>query len=340
MMPFSLEGCDAPSRRVIPRAMPLPYTAPWLLAPMEGVTEPLFRGMVLGLHSPAALGGACTEFVRVSSAPLPRRVLRAHLGAQGPIPVALQLMGSDLQHLAVTAARAVEVGAPVLDLNFGCPAKGALRGCAGSALMDDPERLRELVTATCEAAAGRVPVTAKLRAGGDDDSRLEELVDAACAGGAALVTMHARTRAEAYSVDADWERLRRAADAARAHGVPVCGNGGVERHADLEALRRETGCAFAMVGRGALADPWIFSGHEASGAEAAGFLLAYGQGLEAQGASARGAAARVKQLLGHWRAGGLVPDEEARRRWLRERDPRALFARLEAWVPQKTRGAD
>jgi tRNA-dihydrouridine synthase len=114
----------------------------------------------------------------------------------------------------------------------------------------------------------------------------------------------------------------------------------VERHADLEALRRETGCAFAMVGRGALADPWIFSGHEASGAEAAGFLLAYGQGLEAQGASARGAAARVKQLLGHWRAGGLVPDEEARRRWLRERDPRALFARLEAWVPQGARGAD
>lgn len=308
--------------------MSLPYTAPWLLAPMEGVTEPLFRGLVLGLHDPSHLGGACTEFARVSSSALPRRVLRAHLGEPGPIPVALQLMGSDLEHLATTATRAVEVGAPVVDLNFGCPAKGALRGCAGSALLDDPERLATVVTTVREAVRGRVPVTAKLRAGGEDDARLEELVDAACAAGAALVTMHARTRAEAYSVEADWSRLRRARQAADRHGIPLCGNGGVETHDDLEALRRETGCAFAMVGRGALADPWIFSGHRASTREAATFLLRYGQGLIDLGASARGGVARVKQLLGHWTAGGLVPDAEARKGWLRERDPEALLRRL------------
>ena len=307
---------------------PLPFTAPALLAPMEGVTEPCFRDLVLARNGPGDLGGAFTEFARVVRDPLPRRSLRAHLGPNRfPAPVGLQLMGSDVEAVAASAVRAAELGAPLVDLNFGCPARGALRGCAGSALLDRPADVEALVRATVEAVeagAAPVPVSAKIRAGGEDDSRLEELAAAVEAGGASLLTVHCRTRVEAYRPCADWDRLRRAAAAV---DLPVCGNGGVEHHGDLERLRRETGCDYAMVGRAALGDPWIFSGRRVGRAEAAAFLLEYAELLERRaGMAARGRAGRIKQLLHHWTAGDLVAG--GREEWLRERDPERLFARL------------
>src|SRR6187455_1977930 len=266
-------------------ARALPFTAPNLLAPMEGVTEPCFRDLVLARNPPTALGGAFTEFAR----------------------------------------RAAEVGAPLVDLNFGCPAKGALRTCAGSALLREPRKVEELVRACADALPDR-PVTAKIRAGYEDDRLLEDLARAAEAGGASMLTVHCRTRAEGYQEAVDWSRLARAAASV---SIPVCGNGGVRVHADLERLRRETGCRYSMVGRAALGDPWIFSGTEVSAAEAARFLLEYAEALAASaGVRPHGAAGRVKQLLQFWTAGALLGGE--RHEWLREADPARLFVRLRA----------
>jgi tRNA-dihydrouridine synthase C len=292
---------------------------------MEGVTDPCFRDLIFSRQGPAALGGATTEFLRVVDVPRGRRCIEATLGPRRwPQPVALQLMGSDPGALAETVRRAVDLGVPLIDLNFGCPAKGAVRTCAGSGLLDQPARLEELVRATV-AAAGRVPVSAKLRAGISHDRDVELLVGAAQAGGAALVTLHCRTRQEAYQDCADWQRLRRARSVL---AVPLCGNGGVEQHGDLERLRRETGAELAMVGRAALADPWIFSGHSASRAEAALFLLDYWQALLARGdATPQGALARLKQLFRFFRAGGLVAN--ARPAWLRASTPEAVHACLQ-----------
>jgi tRNA-dihydrouridine synthase C len=302
----------------------LPFTAPALLAPMEGVTEPCFRDLVLARNPPEVLGGAFTEFARVVSVPLPRKTLRAHLGPwRHGQPVGLQLMGADVAAVAESARRAAELGAPLVDLNFGCPAKGALRGCAGSALLDEPHKVEELVAA-CVRVVARVPVTAKIRAGGVDDSRLEEIARAAEQGGASLLTVHCRTRVEAYRDTADWERLRRAV---RVVSIPVCGNGGVARHTDLARLCAETGCSYAMVGRAALGDPWIFTGRAVERAEAAGFLLEYGERLRAHHeASPRMVAGRIKQLLAHWTAGGLCAHE--RGAWLSAGEAE-LLARLE-----------
>src|SRR5262249_41355586 len=171
----------------------LPLTPPWQRAPREGVTEPSFRDLVLARNDPRSLGGAFTEFVRVVERPIPTWKLREHLGpARFGQPVGVQLMGSDLAALAATARNACEAGAPLIDLTFGCPAKGALRGCAGSALLDHPERL-EAVVRCVRAAVPELPVTAKIRAGSVDASRVEELARAAEAGGAALLTVHCRT---------------------------------------------------------------------------------------------------------------------------------------------------
>ncbi len=307
----------------------LPFTAPNLLAPMEGVTEPCFRDLVLARNPPTALGGAFTEFARVVQVPLPRRALREHLGPRRwPAPVGLQLMGSDPGLMAESARRAAEVGAPLVDLNFGCPAKGALRTCAGSALLKDPRQVEELVRACAEAVTDR-PVTAKIRAGYEDDALLEELARAAEAGGASMLTVHCRTRAEGYQEVVDWSRLARAAASV---SIPVCGNGGVRVHADLERLRRETGCRYAMVGRAALGDPWIFSGTRVEAADAARFLLEYAEALGASGTCrASGAAGRVKQLLQFWTAGELLGGQ--RGEWLREADPERLLERLRTGLP-------
>jgi tRNA-dihydrouridine synthase C len=304
----------------------LPFTAPWLLAPMEGVTDPCFRDLVLAHNDASKLGGAFTEFVRVSQAPVPAHVLRRHLGPRRfAAPVGLQLMGSDLGALAATAEHAVACGAPVVDLNFGCPAKGALRGCAGSALLRDPAAIERVVRAVADAIP-ETPVTAKIRAGFDHADGVEDLARAVEAGGARLLTVHCRTRAEAYRPEVDWSRIARAV---RAVSIPVCGNGSVATHADLARMRDETGCAYAMVGRGALANPWIFSGTRVSRAEAARFLLDYAAAMQARvGASLHAVAGRLKQLLRYWTAGPLFAEHE-RVSWLRTGDPVALLARLE-----------
>jgi tRNA-dihydrouridine synthase C len=303
----------------------LPFTAPWLLAPMEGVTEPCFRDLVLARNPATQLGGAFTEFVRVSGAPAPPHVLQRHLGPRRfAAPVGLQLMGSDLDKLAATARSGVACGAPLIDLNFGCPAKGSLRGCAGSALLAEPAALERIVRAVVDALPG-TPVTAKIRAGIACASRVEELARAAEAGGASLLTVHCRTRAEGYRAQVDWTRIARAVAAV---SIPVCGNGGVATHADLQRLRDATGCAFVMVGHGALADPWIFSGARASRAEAAQFLLDYADAMRTRGQfPAGGVVARLKQLFHHWSAGELIAGKE-RHVWLRERDGGVLLARL------------
>ncbi len=313
--------------------MTLPFTSPALLAPMEGVTEPAFRAFVLAANPADALGGTFTEFARVSRVPLSRARLARHLGAGSRVPldaaarpVGLQLMGNDPELLAETARRAVEVGAPLVDLNFGCPAKRALKGCAGSALLDDPARIETLVRAVAEAIP-HTPTTAKIRAGGEDDARLEEIARAVEAGGARLLTVHCRTRREGYRDTADWDRLARAVAAVT---IPVCGNGGVEQHADLERLRRATGCAYVMVGRAALGDPWIFGGRSVGRETALAFLEGYRDALLANGMRQEGSAGRIKQLLVRWRAGGLVPDEATRTTLLRERRADDLWQRLGA----------
>jgi nifR3 family TIM-barrel protein len=309
----------------------LPFTSPWLLAPMEGVTDPVYRRLVLGLHRPEDLGGAFTEFLRISQRSAKIEEVARHMGLDSsPIPVGLQLMGSDRDRMAESARAAVRAGAVLVDINFGCPAKGALKGCAGSSMLQDPAGLQEMVHAIAKAVAeessGQVPVTAKIRAGYNNANAVADLARAVEQGGAQLLTVHCRTRAEGYCKEVDWTRLAAAAQAVQ---IPVCANGGIESHADLERVRGETGCAFAMIGRAALGNPWIFSGETVTTERSAQFLIDYWDAIVATPKGhARAANGKIKQLLRLWTAGDLVPDEAARAVWLRETNTEAQIARL------------
>ncbi len=304
----------------------LPFSARALLAPMDGVTDPTFRDLLLDLHDARVLGGTFTEFLRVSAHPLPRHAIEKTLGPRGArTRVGLQLMGNHEEHLAETARRAADLGVRLVDINFGCPARGAAKSLAGCALLADPPRMQRLVRALRDALPPNVTVTAKIRSGLEDDRNIEELARAVEDGGAALLTVHCRTKKEGYrDGTARWERIGRCVDAV---DIPVCGNGGIEEHSQIDAMLQATGAAFAMIGRAAIADPWVFSGHRATPKEARDFLARYAEDmLERTRGSTRRVASRLKQMIRYWTAAELF--EESRSRWLRIRSPEALVAAI------------
>ncbi len=329
----------------------LRFDPPLLLAPMEGVTDRSFRRLTLE-SNPGAVGATCTEFIRVTAPPIPARRLAPELDPRPrPAPLGLQLMGNRPDMVAATAVHAAEAGADWVDLNFGCPAPRVYQHCAGSALLDDPAALETLLRAVVEACP--LPVTAKIRAGGDDDARLEEIAQRIEQAGARLLTVHARLRVERYQDPADWRRIERAVAAV---GIPVVGNGSADSAAAIEAMFEQTGCAGVMVGRGAMANPWVFQEWlaerlEGSGAEAPPpatapppaqatppapgdprllpWLHRYAAGMAEGGAKPLQTAGRLKMMLRCLTAAGRLPLGTALPGLLRLKDPGQLLAETE-----------
>lgn len=230
---------------------------PLFLAPMEGVTSGAFLRAMSRLPG---IGCVETEFIRLSRSMEPgpglRRAVRKRLlryrvdGA----PLSVQLLGSEEATLAESARVVADAGASIVDMNFGCPSKTVNGHCAGAFLLREPKRIESLVAAVRAAIPG-VPLSAKVRAGYESDAPLPDIGRAVEAGGADFVILHARTRDDAYARPAVWERIARLKAIV---SIPVVGNGDVLTWADAERMAAETGCDAVMVGRGAIANPWIF----------------------------------------------------------------------------------
>ncbi|PAU76003.1 tRNA dihydrouridine synthase [Halomonas salipaludis] len=229
---------------------------------MEGVIDAHTRAL---LTAGPGFDWTVTEFVRVVDARLPPRVFLKHCPelarhAQGEpvatpsgVAVHLQLLGSDPDALAANAEQAIRLGATSLDLNFGCPAKLVNRHDGGASLLRDPQRVERAVAAV-HRAAGRVPVTAKVRLGFADRRLALDCARAAEQGGAAQLVVHARTRNEGYRPPAHWEWIGRI----RRHlAIPVVANGDIWSLEDYWQARTLSGCSDVMLGRGALAAPWL-----------------------------------------------------------------------------------
>ncbi|WP_334129986.1 tRNA dihydrouridine synthase [Sneathiella sp.] len=226
------------------------------LAPMEGVVDVYMRDML------TEIGGfdlCVSEFVRVSQHVYPASVfyqlcpeLRTGGKTSAGVPVHVQIMGGEASVMAENAAFAAELGAPGIDLNFGCPAKTVNRHDAGATLLQWPERLYEIVSAVRGAVPREVPVSAKMRLGFTDKGLALDNALAAEAGGAIKLTVHARTKLEGYRPPAHWEYLRPIRERLR---IPVVANGEIWTRADYEKCREVSGCADVMVGRGVIARP-------------------------------------------------------------------------------------
>jgi tRNA-dihydrouridine synthase B len=226
-----------------------------LLAPMEAVTDLPFRTIC------EELGAALTFTEFLSAEALTRGAAKA-VGRMWPSlggrRFAVQIFGREPEALARAAGMAVDVGASIVDINMGCPAKKVTAGACGSALMREPALAAALVAAVRRAVPASLPVTVKHRAGWDDSSLnaadfARQLVDA----GAAMITVHGRTRAQGFSGAARMEPIA-AVRAALPPEIPVVGNGDVKDSAAYLRMKHDTGCDAVMIGRGAMGNPWIF----------------------------------------------------------------------------------
>lgn len=170
-------------------------------------------------------------------------------------PIAQQIFGSDISSF-VQSAKIVEktMHPDIIDINMGCPVpKVAIRAQAGSALLKNPQKVYEIVSAVVNAV--NVPVTVKIRSGWDEKSiNAVEVARQIERAGASAITIHGRTRAQGYSGQADWEIIKKVKEAVT---IPVIGNGDVTSCYDAKRMLDETGCDAVMIGRGVLGNPWL-----------------------------------------------------------------------------------
>lgn len=225
---------------------------PLVLAPLAGHTDRAFRRLVKGL---GGCGLVVTEMV--SSEGLTRgsehsRDIAAVSGDERP--VSIQIFGCDPERMAGAAAMAEELGADLVDVNMGCPVPKVTKTGAGAALMLEPAKAARVIASMVKAT--RLPVTVKIRSGWDERSiNAPEVARALEGAGAAAITVHPRCRSERHRGPAAWQVI---AEVKRAVAIPVIGNGSVASAADALALMEATGADGVMVGRGALANPWVF----------------------------------------------------------------------------------
>jgi tRNA-dihydrouridine synthase C len=225
---------------------------------MEGVVDHAMRDM---LSQIGGLDRCVTEFVRVTEQVLPPKVFyrlcpELHNGGQtaAGTPVYIQLLGSHPQFMATNAAKAAALGAPGIDINFGCPAKTVNKSDGGSILLREPKRLATIVDAIRQQTPSNIPVTAKIRLGFDDCSLFEDIVGAIIEAGANELVIHARTKVDGYKPPAYWQHLQKVSGNSP---IPVIANGEIWTVDDYQQCQQQSGCQDIMLGRGLLASPGL-----------------------------------------------------------------------------------
>lgn len=228
---------------------------PVLLAPMAAVTDLPFRTICEAF----GVGLTITEFLFAEALSTGAQDEIAKLTASlHGARFGVQIYGREPEPMVRAAEMAVGIGASLVDINMGCPARRVVAGECGSALMRWPDLAQELVRTVARAVPLHVPVTVKHRAGWDERHRnAPEFACAMVEAGARMITVHGRTRTQGFSGKADLEIIRRVREAVPRH-VPVVGNGDVVDVQGYVRMRESTGCDAVMIGRGALGNPWLF----------------------------------------------------------------------------------
>ena len=230
-----------------------PYTLPnrLILAPMAGVTDRPFRQLCRRLGAGLVVSEMVTSDVRLWNS---RKSSLRLLHAGDPEPRSVQIAGGDPQMMAEAARKNVELGAQIIDINMGCPAKKVCNKAAGSALLRDEPLVREILDAVVGAV--EVPVTLKIRTGWDRQNKngvtVAKIAEDA---GISALSVHGRTRADLYTGEAEYDTI---AAIKQAVSIPVFANGDIDSPQKAKAVLDATGADALLIGRAAQGRPWIF----------------------------------------------------------------------------------
>lgn len=235
--------------------LPKPF---FVLAPMDDVTDSVFRRVVGGCAAPDLY---FTEFVNVDGLQSPGRpkLMKKILFTPDEQPIIAQLWGKNPDNYYKTAQELVEMGFAGIDINMGCPAKTEVKNGCCAALINNRPLAEEIIKATQAGAAGRIPVSVKTRLGFNDvDLTWHELL---LQQNLSMLTVHGRTRKEMSAVPAHWDligKVRELRDAI-APDTLLVGNGDVRDRAHGLELAQQYGLDGIMIGRGIFKDPFAFA---------------------------------------------------------------------------------
>jgi tRNA-dihydrouridine synthase B len=248
----------------------IPVYGDAILSPMDGVSDWPFRSLCRRLGSAMSY----TEFVRAEDVLQGRASVDKRLTFEpSERPVVFQIYGDDPDQIVEAALRIRYPSTPAraalsgrassgqrlapdaIDLNMGCPAKSVANRGAGVGMMRTPLKIAR--TFRKLTAALDIPVTGKMRLGWNDYKSYKLVARIVEENGGALIALHGRTKEQGYGGTADWDAI---AEVKASVSIPVIGNGEVRTILDIKRMQAYTGCDAVMVGRGALANPWIFSG--------------------------------------------------------------------------------
>ncbi|WP_136442393.1 tRNA dihydrouridine synthase DusB [Pacificoceanicola onchidii] len=225
---------------------------PVLLAPLAGITDLPFRNLVSRFGAGLVVSEMIASGEFLTERPGTRE--KAELGAQIE-NTSVQIAGRAAEPMAEAARMVADMGAKVIDINMGCPAKKVTGGWSGSALMKVPDHALSLIEAVV--AAVDVPVTLKTRLGWDDDSHnAADLAKRAEDAGVQMVVIHGRTRCQFYKGRANWAAI---SDVKKAVQVPVIANGDVVDARSARSALAQSGADGVMIGRGAQGAPWMLA---------------------------------------------------------------------------------
>ena len=222
-----------------------------VLAPMAGVCNSAFRKIIKEMGCGLIYAEMVSDKALVYNSKKTENMLYME---ECERPIVQQIFGSDKETFVIAAKKVYEEMKPdIIDINMGCPVpKVAVRAQAGSALLKNPEKIREIVEAVVEAVP--IPVTVKIRSGWDENSINAPMVAKICEeAGASAITIHGRTRSQGYSGSVNYDIIRSVKESV---SIPVIGNGDI---VDIDSAKRmfDTGVDAIMIGRGCLGNPWL-----------------------------------------------------------------------------------